>query len=798
MERRSTGRNRSTLWPRAALVALVVLASTGIGLHAQLPNPASKAWQFDITGVLQAATLTSPGNPMSGGTVTVNGHIIVVPANTIVILPASSYTFQELFTQSPAPYTGNATGLAQADNPVPMTTYEVHVIGNALNGTYIAGLIDIAQNGLMQGQGYINTIDLATGEIFVGSPAQAGGNRTNSARVRLNDPVGRFGRLTDPLTTDIRFAVDSESPTIVSGTGFPMCLPRSAADDLCPQTNRPADAAQIAGFSTLFEMNFPGNATLDPLKQAPLEVGDYVTYAGILVHDGANPTAGPLPAGTATFISAFSIDDNIAIYTKPGVNPAYVNIEVAIIGTGGVTIPGAGEAADRMKVEGMTTDASRIIHLYALDYNADGSAVQRDWGRIGVDPGAAGGVGAVKGRWRYRPPCLNTLPTVNECTPPAAGVFVPAPREVRAVLEGAFTEALPLVAANGLVTGQYHAPIDEYIFPENIPGTVVPPNNFETLQFLAYGGYSSVTGVVAAGQLNPWPGDFAPPARPNTPRAVISAIPNPVGSNGVVALSGLGSTGTGALSFTWTASAGTILLPFSGTTDFRAPVVVVATPVTITLTVSDSNGIGTATQIINVNPPAAPGLTVSAPLDRTVVTGTTVSYTGTCADPNGLACTITWTQVNAGVIDMPVMATQTGTSLSFTPTLGFGVSAKTMRIQAIATNSAGISSSPVTMNVTVNPIADVVTLTAVEYRVGKQRLSLTATSSVISPKVVLTMDPYVSAAGNTVVPGAVGILLNNGGGLYTLDLVGFPEPRDVITVRSSLGGAATRAVTRLR
>jgi len=121
-----------------------------------------------------------------------------------------------------------------------------------------------------------------------------------------------------------------------------------------------------------------------------------------------------------------------------------------------------------------------------------------------------------------------------------------------------------------------------------------------------------------------------------------------------------------------------------------------------------------------------------------------------------------------------------------------------MRIQAIATNSAGISSSPVTMNVTVNPIPDVVALTGVEYRAGKQRLTLTATTTVVSPKVVLTMDPYMSTAGNLVVPGAVGILLNNGGGLYTLDLVGFPEPLNVITVRSSLGGSATSSVTRLR
>ena len=49
----------------------------------------------------------------------------------------------------------------------------------------------------------------------------------------------------------------------------------------------------------------------------------------------------------------------------------------------------------------------------------------------------------------------------------AAQTFLPPPREVRIVIEGAWTPASVQTAANGLIWGQYHAPITEYIFPES-------------------------------------------------------------------------------------------------------------------------------------------------------------------------------------------------------------------------------------------------------------------------------------------------------------------------------------------
>ena len=187
---------------------------------------------------------------------------------------------------------------------------------------------------------------------------------------------------------------------------------------------------------------------------------------------------------------------------------------------------GAGEAAARTRFEGMTTDETRQIHLYGVDINpTTGATTDRDWGTILPDPGPPNG--AVRGRWRFRPPCTATVATQKACTPPASGQFIPPTREVRAVVEGlqqfqpgtiipnpnSQVPGTPSAktAANGIYYGQYHAPIGEYIFPENVPGTPIPENNFNTIPFLAFGGYQSLTGV-QAGVLDPWPSNVPAPA----------------------------------------------------------------------------------------------------------------------------------------------------------------------------------------------------------------------------------------------------------------------------------------------
>ena len=140
-------------------------------------------------------------------------------------------------------------------------------------------------------------------------------------------------------------------------------------DPLCPQSQRPAAIAPATGYAAFILTNNP--VTLpgvppDATKQAPFEVGDYVTFAGTLVHDGASPTAGPWPGIASTYISAHTVINNVGIYTWPGTNPAYMAIDVSFIGTGGLTIIGENEAAIMTRFEGFSTDTLRVSTCTAL------------------------------------------------------------------------------------------------------------------------------------------------------------------------------------------------------------------------------------------------------------------------------------------------------------------------------------------------------------------------------------------------------------------------------------------------
>jgi hypothetical protein len=788
------------------LLLAAVFAWTGIA-SAQLPIPPST--QFDITGFLQEASTFA--GPLAGGSLKVNGHLITVPASTIVILPANALTWSELFTQAPAPYGPSQTGMALADIPAPLTTYEVHVVGNRIPGAvggdqYIAGMINISQQALNSGAGYINFIDYNTGELRVGGILN---NSATGTRVRINDPGGRFGRINSP---DPRFTVDPDNPTIIAGTGYPMCLPRVAppaplaaeTDPLCPQGNRPFDLAGNLSIS----INMPDPATLaagqlpDPRIQAPLEIGDFITFAGTLVHDGANPTAGPWPGTANTYISAHTITNNTAIYTAPGKDPAYVMIEVSLIGTGGLTVVGAGEAAARTRFEGMSTDPTRGIHLYGVDFNpATGATSDRDYGTIVPDGGVAAG-GAVAGRWRFRPPCdpFGTVPAKPDktCVMNQSGTFLSPPREVRAVIEGQQGQVPGLgsarTTANGIYYGQYHAPIGEYIFPENVPGSPIVPNNFEELAFLACGGYSSSTGTLGS-QLSPWPGLVAPTCLGAvTPPTANAGAARTVAAGANVTLAGT-ATGTAPLTFAWLQTAGPAVVlsnPAIANPSFTAPFPAASTALTFQLTVTNSAGSSSSSVTITVNATGAPTVTHIPAL--TVNSGTPVSLTARCVDPAGLACTFTWTQTSGTPIVLAPNP-KTGATISFTVALPAGAPVSTLQFSIVARNSAGVFSAPDTTSVTINPPADVVTITNAEYRTGKQRLILSVTSSVISPTVVLTLQPYLTATGTIFNPATLGnTLTNTGGGIYTLTLVGAPEPAlppaTPLTVTSSAGGVS--------
>jgi hypothetical protein len=248
--------------------------------------------QFNVVGHIQDAIVdpsvctdsSSNLDPrLYGGRVTVDNVEVIIPCNTILQMPATSLTWAELFDPSLIPAeTKSNTGLALADqgmthgfpkpgqvNSLPLPAFEIHIQGNIVKGKRIAGLVFISQQSLNIGQGYIKSIDYATGELCVSSGAPVNGFQgqteispvctSPNARVRLNDSIGRFGLKhgspgckaqgtcdVEESHYDPRFTVDTDNPTIHAATGFPMCIPRAFpfgtdgdTDALCPQQNRP-------------------------------------------------------------------------------------------------------------------------------------------------------------------------------------------------------------------------------------------------------------------------------------------------------------------------------------------------------------------------------------------------------------------------------------------------------------------------------------------------------------------------------------------------------------------------------
>ncbi|MFL5301210.1 MAG: PKD domain-containing protein [Anaeromyxobacteraceae bacterium] len=696
---------------RAILLAAVAALAAGRAAAAPAVQPVSP---FDMTGFIQAATLGSSGDLLAGGTLVVNGQAIVVPRNAIVQFPATFMTWEQVFEFAPEPYglgSTPQTGLALTDKPTPVTTYEVHVQGNRLAipgkpDQYVAGLITIANQALNAGQGFINFIDYATGELRVGGVL---GDRKTGQRVQLNDPLGHFGRA---VSADARFTCDEQNPNIRTETAYPLCVPRfdpAAGDDPeCPQTNRPADGA--GGFLKIFTMNPPGSVStiLDPTKMAPLEVGDFVTYAGTLVKDGGEPTAGPVSSLDRTYISAWSLVANLGIFTVPGSDPAYVAIDVAILGVGGAPTPGLPqEATTRTKFEGFTTDPSRTIDLFGIDVDpCTGAETERHWGASDVDQGPP--LGAVLGRWRFSPP-------TKVLSLPAAGTFLPVTREMFARIRSAGNPTV----SGGLLAGVYRAPIGEYLFPENLGiGNPPVPLPLQEFPFLSKGTGPWPGNGALVGQLNPWPGKVAPATAhcalpPTLPPVADAGQAQSAVSGQLVVLNGSASTDPNGLPLTyaWTQTAGpavTLSSPIAMKPAFTAPGapdVTAPTDLVFSLTVSDSSGAPTsapATVTITVSPGTGLAPLADAGPALSVASNVLVNLNGLGSrDLNtpALALTYLWSQIGGPAVLLD--ATDVATPAFRAPQVALGATA-VLTFQLDVTNSAGLGASS-TVTVTVGP-----------------------------------------------------------------------------------------------
>jgi hypothetical protein len=507
---------------KIALMVLAVLLCS--------PARADMAHQFVLVGFIESFTVDAPvagqDEELVGGKIKVHGVEVIMPKNLIIQMPARYLTPHDIVALNPLS-PGINSGLALNDIPPPLASYEATVVGNIVGDKYIAGLIWIAQHSLAEGAGYIKDI-APNGEIHLVADPNSGAAAQPITRIRINDPDGVYAP-PDPLA-DKRFKVDKDNPTIHAGTGYPMCIAHVGAPGECPDANRPdgPDGKPLTTFvmganglpgSPLGALPIPPCPACDQTRQAPLKRGDYIIYAGTLAKDGAG-----------TYISAHTVGANVGIYTAQGVDPAYVFIEGSLIGTQGPLIPRdpadptvtfPQETQDRLKIEGVTTDPSRDVELYAIDVDPDGNSILRIFNTVPVQP-------APLGRFRH------ILGARANALFDSAGNLKGATRELMArVVASAESDNLdgdPLptgpVVAHGLVAGQYVAPFGEFIFTENkVIGDPILPNNFDCLPFLLLGSGKLTTIVDSDGlnvgpppnvrSLDPWPDIIPAPAAVN-------------------------------------------------------------------------------------------------------------------------------------------------------------------------------------------------------------------------------------------------------------------------------------------
>jgi hypothetical protein len=606
---------------RTVLLAALLHA----GSAAAQPTPP----RFVVVGHVQAATLDTAGEVcvprhplLAGGTLTVAGLSMVVPCNTVVQLPATSMTWAQLFDPAVAapvagaagPLTPGQTGLALADVPPPSPAFQAHATGNVVDGRYVVGLLNIV--ALDTGAGAVRCIDHATGFVYVGGlprpPGQTGCSALDGARVRIDDPLGRYGLAHSP---DPRFTSDTSNPTVRTSTGYPLCVPRVAppADDpLCPQGNRPLNGdprfppdpfLPPGAFLTRFDMPPPADGLFpDARRQLPLEVGDWIVYAGALRRDGAG-----------TFVSAHTLIANLGVFTAPGVPPAYLAVDEVAIGTRGTEDPALPqEGTTEFAVLGATTDPSRLVDIAALDVNP---CTGQETVRIlaNVDPGSQ----PVRGRFHFGV---------------GGGAFMPPTRELIVLSRTGVTPGV----ANGLVAGQYRLPVIDFLFPGNrVIGQPLVHANFEDLPFLAQGsGPLGGTGPILS-QLDPWPGAVAPAriscASGGGTAPSASAGPDQSAVSGTaVTLSGTATADPdgGPVAIEWTQASGSPVVlssPAALTASFTAPTVPpLGPPAALSFTLRVTNAFGTSTSgtTVTVVPPSDT-VTVTAALyrrlDRTLI-----------------------------------------------------------------------------------------------------------------------------------------------------------------------------------
>ncbi|KAK7984071.1 hypothetical protein PG989_011473 [Apiospora arundinis] len=382
---------------------------------------------FDLDGAIEGATTSDDTIFNSGGTISVNGFTVTIPKNLQVGFPASWIPWKDFVN-------------AWKDGKFP--GFEVSVVGNFVNGggpiaaqVYVSSLFTQGSSGFISQVNFDGTMKIANGPT-----------------IRINDPnaVYSVGYTESPFMT-----ADDQNPSISSFSGFPMCVPRSANDHLCPSTNRPVIAGTNIKQGTL--------RAPDPLVMAPFVVGDWVEFSGYRN-----------PAGQIVCYSI--VASNIQITT--GGSPTYIRMEDANIG---VFTADTNAEAGQTKFVGYTSDAAGSpLSIAAIDIDAcTGEPKYRNVVTAAVD---------------------GTQPRTKFDQRLRAQAGDRYTREYRVL-----TNSPTKLTKNNITAGQYIQPVTEWIQPElTSPGIAPVAHDFSGFGHLTNGLGRDANGDIW-GPLDPFP-----------------------------------------------------------------------------------------------------------------------------------------------------------------------------------------------------------------------------------------------------------------------------------------------------
>lgn len=229
----------------------------------------------------------------------------------------------------------------------------------------------------------------------------------------------------------------------------------------------------------------------------------------------------------------------------------------------------------------------------------------------------------------------------------------------------------------------------------------------------------------------------------------------------------------------------TVLMPAgSSNVKFTASTRSVTSTQTASIRVSN-NQLGSRSVSLTVTRPPTSTLTVSAlSLTPSSVTGgNTVQGKVTLSATAPAATTVNLASSSSARATVPASVTVSAGATSAT----FNINTTTVTSTTSATISASLNGVTRNSTLTINPASsttDTVTITRAEYETAKRTLRVEATST----RSTATLQVFITASGQL-----IGTLTNNGGGKYSREFSVSANPQS-ITVRSSLGGSATRSV----